>query len=231
MVSCRLPRVAYSSWRFFTLLVYWSWRFYPRSLQLQTTAGSRRGERQRRLARLTEWLGNCALTETLSRRDEVGQLEFGDTQPGRIRVNSKLAISENKNPVGQITIGGFAQIPVGVDIPRARGSRGKCRGLCKSTVLKGAGRQIYEASLPASSFSSRSAHSTSGAWRSSVRKKCPQLRHCRLRMTTFRSGRALVSSILSSRLSQAGQRMNNPNLNRHIGCDTVSTDMSVNITL
>ena len=40
----------------------------------QHPRGVGRGERQRQLPRLTEWLGNCALTESLSSSDKMGQL-------------------------------------------------------------------------------------------------------------------------------------------------------------
>ena len=45
----------------------------------------------------------------------MGQFQFGNTRSSRRRVNWKLAIRENRNPVGQITIGYVAQNFIGVD--------------------------------------------------------------------------------------------------------------------
>ena len=71
------------------------WRELPapgetarRALQFAPPAGGGSGERQRQLPRLTEWLGNCTLTESLSSSDKMGQLYLGD--------------AENKKEVGQL---------------------------------------------------------------------------------------------------------------------------------
>ena len=49
----------------------------------------------------------------------MGQFQFRDTEKDRRWVNWKLAIRENKNLIGQITIGVFAQISVGDDNGRS----------------------------------------------------------------------------------------------------------------
>ena len=85
------------------------------------------GERQRQLHRLTETPTTWQQSEQPS-RGRMGQFQFCETSSRRRRVNPKLAIRENMNPVGQITIGVFTQAFAGVDTGCVANGRRLTRG-------------------------------------------------------------------------------------------------------